>query len=119
MSITFIVLLFCIKHFICDFLMQCSFQYKNKGKYLHPGGLEHAITHGLGTWPILLMFTNVELAVQYACLDAIIHYHIDWAKTNLNSRLKLTPTNSNWFWVLLGLDQLLHMITYLWIIENV
>jgi hypothetical protein len=48
--------------------------------------------------------------------DAVVHYHVDWAKMRLNERLKLTPDNE-WFWHLLGLDQLLHYLTYVGLIS--
>ena len=48
----------------------------------------------------------------YGVVDAMIHYHIDWAKMNANNKLNLKADNSEWFWILLGFDQLLHHLTY-------
>lgn len=104
---------FQIKHFICDFPLQGPFQYKNKGTYGHPGGLLHSIIHALGTLPICLLF---NFPLYLVLLDAVIHYHIDWAKMNINKHYNLLPNNSEYFWWLLGLDQFLHQLTYILII---
>lgn len=101
-----------VKHFVCDFPLQTSpWMYRNKGIYFHPGGIAHSAVHALGTWLVLVFFIG-EQAWLYALLDFIVHYHIDWAKLQLNKRFGLRPDNSNWFWILLGLDQLAHHITY-------
>jgi hypothetical protein len=105
-----------VKHFVCDFPLQTSpWMYRNKGIYLHLGGIAHSAVHALGTWLVLVFFIG-EQAWLYALLDFIVHYHIDWAKLKLNKRFDLRPDNSNWFWILLGLDQLAHHITYFVII---
>src|SRR5205809_532082 len=100
---------FFIKHFICDFPLQWAYQYKNKGTYGHPGGILHAAIHGAGTLVVCLIF---GLPAWLALADAVIHYHIDWAKMRLNAHWGLKPDNSEYFWWLLGLDQLLHYLTY-------
>jgi len=101
-----------IKHFICDFPLQTSpWMYRNKDKYLHPGGLSHAAIHALGTWLSLTYFIGQQ-AFLYALIDFVIHYHIDWAKMNLNKKYDLRADNGSGFWILLGFDQLLHHITY-------
>lgn len=101
-----------IKHFICDFPLQAfSWMYRNKGIYGHPGGLTHALLHGLGTFIVLFFWLGTNAWV-YALTDALIHYHIDWAKMNISIRCDIRPDNSEWFWILLGFDQLLHHLTY-------
>ena len=107
--------LFAFKHFIVDFLLQKKYQYANKGIYGHPGGLLHAGLHGIGTF-LCLMFFSPELAGILAISDAVIHYHIDWAKTNINAYYGWGPNTHEQFWWLLGLDQLLHFLTYVLII---
>ena len=49
----------------------------------------------------------------YALIDAVIHYHIDWAKMNAGKHYNLKADNSEWFWILLGFDQFLHHLTLL------
>jgi hypothetical protein len=105
-----------IKHFICDFPLQANpWMYRNKGTYLHPGGIVHAGIHAIGTLLVLAPFIG-SASVMYALIDMVVHYHIDWAKMNLSQRYDLQPTNSERFWILLGFDQLLHHITYFAII---
>ncbi len=101
-----------IKHFICDFPLQAfSWMYRNKGTYGHAGGLTHAALHGLGTFAVLFFWLGTHAWI-YALADAAIHYHIDWAKMNISKKLDLRSDNSEWFWILLGFDQLLHHLTY-------
>jgi hypothetical protein len=105
-----------IKHFICDFPLQANpWLYRNKGTYMHPGGIAHAGIHALGTLLVLAPFIG-SLSMFYAALDMLVHYHIDWAKMNISKRYDLQPNNSERFWILLGFDQLLHHITYFIII---
>jgi len=106
-----------IKHFICDFPLQMfPWLYQNKGRYLHPGGIVHAVLHGIGTFIVLSFFLNSSESLIYAMIDTLLHYHIDWTKMNLSRHYRLKPDNSEWFWLLLGLDQLLHHLTYFAII---
>lgn len=105
-----------IKHFICDFPLQANpWMYRNKGTYMHPGGIAHAGIHALGTLLVLAPFIG-SASVLYAVVDLLVHYHIDWAKMNVSKRYDLQPNNSERFWILLGFDQLLHHITYFVII---
>ncbi|PKO46024.1 MAG: DUF3307 domain-containing protein [Betaproteobacteria bacterium HGW-Betaproteobacteria-22] len=101
-----------IKHFIVDFPLQaCPWIYRNKYIYGHIGGLFHAGLHGSGTYLILYFWLGTD-AWALALLDLIAHYHIDWAKMNIAIKFKLNANNSEWFWILLGFDQLLHHLTY-------
>lgn len=114
MSIVIILLaLFGIKHFLADFVFQYPFMLQDKGTYGARGGIDHAHIHGILTWFILLCFTNVFTAMLLSALDGIIHYHIDWAKTNLSRGL--TPADRK-FWIWFGADQSLHYLTYILII---
>lgn len=101
-----------IKHFVCDFPLQAKpWMYRNKGTYGHLGGITHASIHSIGTLVALAPFLG-RAAFIYAAVDALVHYHIDWAKMNFSRRHDLQPNNSEWFWILLGFDQLLHHLTY-------
>jgi len=110
-----LVFLFTIKHFVVDFLLQFKYQWSNKGTYGHPGGLLHAGLHGIGTALCLYAF-DWQHILFFAGFDAVLHYHIDWAKMNINARMGWGPTTHEQFWWLLGLDQLLHSLTYIIII---
>lgn len=106
-----------VKHFIVDFLLQTKYQWSNKGTYGHPGGILHAGLHGIATAIILLFFVfYTEVAIIFGLIDAVIHYHVDWAKMKLNAKKGWAPNTHEEFWWLLGLDQLLHYLTYVGIL---
>jgi hypothetical protein len=114
MTVVIILLaLFGIKHFLADFVLQFNYMLKDKGTYGGGGGEDHAGMHGLGTLLIAIWFVTPFNAVLLAMMDTIIHYHIDWAKTNLSRRL--TPADRK-FWLWFGADQGLHYLTYILII---
>ena len=73
-----------VKHFICDFPLQAyPWMYRNKGTYGHLGGVAHASIHAAGTAMVLAPFIGLA-ALKFALIDAIVHYHIDWAKMNVS-----------------------------------
>lgn len=113
-TIITLLALFGTKHFIVDFLLQKKYQYSNKGIYGHPGGILHAGLHGISTW--LCLFFITPFAIHMAFVDFVAHYHIDWAKTNINQKMGWGPNTHEEFWYLLGLDQFLHYLTYVFII---
>lgn len=104
------------KHFIADFILQRRYQFMNKGIYGHPGGLLHAGIHGVGTVLVLAFFLPILTALLIGLGEAVIHYHIDWAKVRWNKRLNLDPKEGNEYWFLFGFDQYLHQMTYVCIL---
>lgn len=112
MDALIIIFLLSTKHLIIDFPLQVRYQYSNKGTYGHPGGLLHAFLHFVGTFVCLYWFTPA-LALYLALADAVLHYHIDWAKMNINRVMGWGPTTHEQFWWLTGFDQYLHIVTYI------
>jgi hypothetical protein len=112
-TIIVLLALFGIKHFLADFLWQFPYMVQDKGQYGASGGMTHASVHGLLTFFVLIGFARPEDAVTLALIDAFVHYHIDWSKTNLSRNLTI---NDHRFWVWFGLDQTLHYLTYIAII---
>jgi hypothetical protein len=110
MEVILLLTVLFVKHFVVDFPLQNSFQYLNKGKYLHFGGILHSGLHCITTGLIFLFYS--DYFIVYAIVDFLLHYHIDWLKVNLNKKLGYSPTTHEEFWWLLGLDQLLHSLTY-------
>jgi hypothetical protein len=117
-TVILLLALFGIKHFFADFLWQTPKMLAEKGTYGAVGGFEHAGVHAIGTFVVLVVvfpwsiWTHLA-AAMLAILDGAVHYHIDWAKTNLSRGL--TPADHK-FWVWLGADQALHYLTYVAII---
>ena len=110
-TLILIALLF-TKHFVVDFPLQKPYQYLNKGTYGHLGGIIHAWMHCVGTFFCFVWYAP-EAAGYLAFADMVIHYHIDWAKMNLNAKMGWGPNTHEQFWWLLGLDQFLHALTYI------
>lgn len=109
-----LLLLLFTKHFVVDFPLQGPYQWRNKGTYGHPGGILHAGLHAVGTLLAFFVFgTGIGIALVCALLDAVVHYHVDWAKMNLNTKLGYKPDTHPEFWWLLGADQYLHALTYI------
>lgn len=118
-------LLLALKHFLADGPLQFPYQYMNKGKLGHPGGLLHAGIHGAFTAAIFAAVGMWWLGV----IDAVVHYAIDWAKMNATRRYAWSafvpgdgaePRNksrleiySDWYFYALVLDQALHFATYI------
>jgi len=122
-----ILLLFVIKHFIADALLQTPYQYLNKGTFCHPGGIIHAAIHGLLTG-LIALYVGVDILIIHSLilLDATIHYFIDYIKINIGklyhwseykkdniNNIEYLTIYSNKFFILLILDQCLHFITYI------
>jgi hypothetical protein len=112
-----VLFLLLTKHLIVDYPLQAfPYQYKNKGTYGHPGGLLHSGLHLLATFAILFFVTDIQRALLLAVADGVIHYHIDWAKMNINAKMGWGPTTHEEFWILTGIDQYFHLLTYVWIL---
>lgn len=106
-----------LKHTAADFFLQTPYQYCNKGIYGHPGGLLHAGIHVALTPLVYLIIApaSLLLAAAIALGEFVLHYHIDWVKEQLTRANNWTPQRPG-FWHALGLDQLLHGLTYLAIV---
>ncbi len=108
-----VLLILTVKHFVCDYPLQTSYQMKNKGTYGHPGGLLHAGIHALGTSVAFIAITpTLALGAMIMVGEFIVHYHLDWAKENVIRREGWTAKDAN-FWLALGVDQLAHHLTYI------
>lgn len=107
---------FIIKHTIADYFLQYSWMIKDKGTYGAWGGIAHAKVHGLFTFWLLFSFSiPVVYAIMLALLDTFIHYHVDFVKSNVWKSKKLGPTDQL-YWITHGVDQMLHLLTYVLII---
>jgi hypothetical protein len=109
-----LLLLLQLKHWLVDFVLQTNDEVIDKGIYGSPIGIGHSIKQGLGTLLCIVAVTGVDYlfyAVVLATTDFILHYHIDWTKSNYGNN----DITSKAFWVDLGLDQMAHQMTYLFI----
>ena len=104
------------KHIIADYYMQYPWMYKHKGTYGHPGGIAHAVWHGILTNIVLLYFVGPITAALLGTLDAIIHYHVDYAKNKVWAKTNTNP-GEQLYWIIHGTDQLAHGMTYFLIVH--
>ena len=111
-AVFLLLILLQIKHWYIDFVDQDMEEVNHKGIYMHWLGLKHSLKQALGTYIAVALVVGVEywiFAVVLAMFDGIVHYHTDWAKMNWGNRDIRTPA----FWNHLGLDQMVHQLTYL------
>jgi hypothetical protein len=113
-----------VKHTVADFILQTDLIFRQKGNYGAPGGLLHALIHILLTAPLFLIFPGGSpgLAVGLLAAEFALHYHIDWLKEQIVRREGWSPKD-RYFWWALGIDQLLHGLTYvailwLWLLPS-
>ena len=114
LNILLAVAFLAVKHTIADYVLQSTYQHKNKGRYGHPGGLIHAGIHVALTPPLFWIFppTSASLAALLLVGEFVIHYHLDWIKKNLVTARRWSE-NHKGYWIAFGTDQLAHTLTYL------
>ncbi len=100
-----------LKHWIADFVLQTDKMIVEKGVYGSSYGVYHSVIHAVGTF-LAFFWVHPIIAVATAIIDFILHYHIDWAKININKKYNYTPKDAK-FWYWLGADQMLHQYTYI------
>jgi len=111
-TLILILLLFLLKHFVADFVLQPGWMAKGKAGMLgwHIPLTLHAAIHALLTYALILF-----LAPAYwwlAILDFGVHFAIDRGKALASLRWNANPTQSIYWW-LFGADQMLHQLTHL------
>ena len=105
-----------LKHFLCDFVLQTEYQVRTKGFYGHFGGVLHSGLHILGTIPALyILGASPKTGALILLAEFAIHYHTDWSKVQIDKRYDWGIADQR-YWILFGLDQLIHQLTYLGIV---
>ena len=81
-----------VKHWYIDFVNQTNEEVQWKGTYLDWRGVKHSVKHGLATIAILFTVTSLNSVdvISFGILDFVLHYHIDWAKININRKKNYT-----------------------------
>jgi len=114
MEILLLMLMYQIKHWYADFMIQTYEQTVKKGIYFDPIGMSHSLDHAYGTAVVLLLFNifhplSIVSVVLVTVLEVLAHYHIDWFKVKFGSKDLTKPI----FWCQFGMDQLAHQATYI------
>lgn len=103
-----------LKHFLCDFVYQTKYMLgKSNARNWRGPLLTHALVHGLATLAVLAvpgyLIGDLSLVVWLAVADGLLHCVIDGIK----SRCFRANIFHHRYWVILGLDQFLHSVTYI------
>jgi len=111
-----LLILLMAKHTVADYFFQTSWMIQDKSIYAKRGGIAHAKLHGLLTFFVLWpLGVPAIFAIMLSALDAFIHYHVDYVKSNWMKKHNPSP-NSQPYWAAHGIDQFLHFMTYILLI---
>ena len=112
-----IFFLLAVKHGICDLALQALYcRPGNKHIFFSPKGMLHSLHHGVGTWIVLMMFTNYLTAISLAILDMVLHHSIDFVKSTLTKRNSWGMAGI-YYWIATTVDQNLHFAGYFLIVS--
>ncbi len=106
-------IVFRLKHFICDFMLQSDAMALNKGKAGKEGYSAlflHTTIHAIGTLLIMLAFAPALWWLAF--VDLFIHSIVDRFKGVLTIK-KAWGTRDTMFWWAFGVDQELHNFTHM------
>lgn len=108
-TIFLLLILFQIKHFVCDYPLQGRYML---GKFNKEGWelplLAHAGVHFIGTF-LIAWFFGLWIAVGVALFDFVVHFVVDKVKVEASRK---TNHSEPQFWWYLGLDQMAHHLTH-------
>lgn len=124
-----------LKHFVADGPLQSAAQVRNKGVFLHPDGISHAVIHAglsaiaIAAWAFalgvdLVSFSGgVTAVLALLAAEVVVHYAIDFSKCQVDRRFGwasrpaqpaeayLVIHDPRFFYSFLA-DQLAHSLTY-------
>jgi hypothetical protein len=106
------LLVFQVKHYVADYLLQPGWVIRGKGDFRRPGGYVHAGVHALGSLPAFFIAgLGIAEIAAFALAEFVIHFAIDHTKALLSRNSKSGP-NTRAYWAMHGADQLMHQLTY-------
>ena len=112
-SLLILYVVFRMKHFICDFMLQSDWMALNKGKSGKEGYqalFSHTLIHAIGTLLIMLVFA--PSLWWLSLIDFLVHSIVDRVKGVLTLK-KDWGTQDTMFWWAFGADQELHNFTHI------
>lgn len=140
--IWFLLVLFQVKHFVCDYLLQGRYmlgKFREYPYFILPLAA-HAMVHVVATFIISVFFVSPTFAMMLAIMDGVIHFAVDrvkaspallgrftaLSKNEMKSLLQMKPMpgslgedaknkiikSNQMFWHCLGLDQMAHHLTH-------
>lgn len=90
-------------HWFADFVCQSDWMAQNKSKRLWP-----LCVHALAYTAILSL-----LNPTWAIVNGLLHMLVDGVTSRITSRL-YKAKQVHWFFVVIGLDQLIHAVALIW-----
>jgi Protein of unknown function (DUF3307) len=96
-------------HWFADFVLQTDWQARNKSKD------NVALARHVGTYTLALTMAAIGLlgfstAILFGLINGILHFATDYVTSRITSRLYAKQAYHNFF-VVVGLDQLIHQVT--------
>jgi hypothetical protein len=112
LSLALLYILFRLKHFSCDFLLQTDWMALTKGKPGKEGYtalFTHTAIHAVGTLAVTVIFAPALWWL--GLVDLALHSAIDRVKGIFTYRRNWTPKDTIFWWTL-GADQEAHNFTH-------
>lgn len=113
MSQTLLLISLLVCHYLADFCLTTPKMIRAKadGRYPWPIMLHAAIHAGLMAICLLLWAISWKTVLLAIAVEWGTHFLIDWIKARLSARLPILADNRQKpYWMLYGLDQLLHQM---------
>lgn len=98
-----IIIYLLLTHFVADFTLQTNWMAINKSKRWIPL-LVHVLVYSL---------CFLWVGPMYALVNAGLHFVTDAITSRITSRL-WALNQRHWFFVVIGLDQLIHQVCLIW-----
>lgn len=113
MSPTLLLIFLLVCHYLADFCLTTPKMIRAKADGRNPWPIMlHAVIHaGLMAICLLLWATSWRFVLLAIAVEWGTHFLIDWTKARLSARLPILADNRQKpYWMLYGLDQLLHQM---------
>lgn len=109
----YLVLIYQLKHFIADYLLQGKYMLKKFApgwEFVLPLAA-HCAVHAVFTFAITAVFVPWLLAASLAAFDFVVHFIMDRIKASPRMLGRFTKDDPRFWWAL-GFDQMIHHITH-------
>jgi hypothetical protein len=101
-----------LKHYIADYFLQPGWMLAGKGDFRQPGGYAHAGIHAVLSAVVLLAAgTPLTTLALLVLAEFVVHYLLDYSKIHYSKGVHV-DTLPRRFWILHGVDQITHQLTY-------
>jgi hypothetical protein len=101
-----------LKHYVADYFLQPGWMLAGKGDFRQPGGYAHAGAHaGLCLLVLLAAGSPWPTLLGLVAAEFVVHYLLDYSKIHYSKGVHV-DVQPRRFWVLHGVDQITHQLTY-------